>query len=99
MELSRLIARRLKAKADDLPVMVILGLAADGWRASGGTRVFPETAEERMRILQAGEVVFPRPEKGCGQPRRCKVMKTAGLQPSHSVRRTACLVQTGLIWP
>ena len=70
MELSQLIARRLKVKADDLRVlftaqlvMTIVGLAVDRWRASGGKHVSRETAEELMRLLESGEVLFPRPKK------------------------------------
>lgn len=69
-ELSRLIAERLKTKADDLRValtaqlvMVIVGLAVDRWRASGGKRASRKTAEDMMRLLGAGEVVYPRPRK------------------------------------
>ena len=69
-ELSRLIALRLKAKANDLRVaftarlvMMIVGLALDRWRASGGKRASRKTAAELMRALEAGEVVFPKPGK------------------------------------
>ena len=69
-ELSRLIARRLKAKAGDLRVvfasqlvMAIVGLAADTWRASGGKRASRTTAEDLMRALKEGEIVIPRPRK------------------------------------
>lgn len=75
-ELSRLIAGRLKAKADDLRVeftaqlvMTIVGLAVDRWRASSGKRASRRTAEELMRLLEAGEVVFPRPKKKARSPR------------------------------
>jgi hypothetical protein len=54
-------------------VMTILGLAADRWRASGGKRASRKTAEELMRLLEAGEVVFPRPEKKAARsPRGAK---------------------------
>lgn len=69
-ELSRLIAGRLKTKPDDLRVvltaqlvMAIVGLALDRWRASGGKLASRKTAEELMRLLEAGEVVFPRPKR------------------------------------
>jgi AcrR family transcriptional regulator len=64
--LTRLIAKQLKAKEDDLRIifmaqiaMTIMGLAADRWRASGGTRASRATAEELMRMLEAG-IAFPR---------------------------------------
>jgi AcrR family transcriptional regulator len=77
-ELSRLIAQRLRAKADDLRVvftaqlaMAIMGLAADRWRDSGGRQASRATAEELMRLLAAGEIVFPR------APRRQRRTKQA----------------------
>jgi AcrR family transcriptional regulator len=69
-ELSRLIAQRLHAKEDDLRVvftarlaLTIYGLAADWWRASGGKKASRSTAEELMRLLEAGEIAFPRAPK------------------------------------
>ena len=66
-ELSKLIARKLHTKADDLRVvftaqlaMTIVGLAADRWRDSGGKQASRATAEELMRLLAAGKIVFPR---------------------------------------
>ena len=75
-ELSRLIAKRLKVKADDLGVvftaqvvMTIVGLAADRWRASGGKRASCKTAAELMRLLETGKIVFPTPrEKDARRP-------------------------------
>ena len=66
-ELSKLIAQHLNAKEDDLRVvftaqlaMMIVGLAADRWRDSGGKKASRATAEELMRLLAAGKIVFPR---------------------------------------
>ena len=35
--------------------MTIVGLAVDRWRASGGKHVSRKTAEELMRLLDAGK--------------------------------------------
>lgn len=76
-DLSRLIAERLKTKTDDLRValtaqlmMIIVGLAVDRWRASGGKRASRTTAEELMLLLEKGEVVFPRPKKQAARGQR-----------------------------
>jgi len=67
-QLGKLIAQRLRAKESDLRVkltaqlaIMIAGLAADQWRASGGKRPSRATAENLMRLLQDREVIFPRP--------------------------------------
>ncbi len=66
-ELSLLIAQRLQLKPDDLRAvfaarlaLTIWGMAADRWRASGGKKASRSTAEELMRLLEAGEVALPR---------------------------------------
>jgi AcrR family transcriptional regulator len=76
-ELSKLIAQRLKAKEDDLRVvfaaqlaMMIVGIAADRWRDSGGKQASRATAEELMRLLAAGKIVFPRPPRGQRQTKQ-----------------------------
>ncbi len=66
-ELAQLIAQRLKAKQDDLRVIFaaqiaisIMWMATDRWHASGGKRASRATAEELMRLLAAGKIVYPR---------------------------------------
>jgi AcrR family transcriptional regulator len=67
-QLAQQLALRLNAKEDDLRVVLtaqlailIVGVAADRWRASGGNPPSRTTAEELMRLLRTGAVVFPRP--------------------------------------
>ena len=67
-QLAKLIADRLHAKPDDLRVVftaqlaiMIFGIAADRWRATGGNPPSRQTAIELMRLLQNGAVVLPRP--------------------------------------
>ena len=67
-ELAKLIADRLQAKPDDLRVVftaqlaiMIFGIAADRWRATGGNPPSRQTAIELMRLLQEGAVILPRP--------------------------------------
>ena len=81
-DLSRLIAQRLHAKADDLRVvftaqlaLTIYGVAADRWRASGGKKASRSTAEELMRLLEAGEIAFLR---ACKKRARTKPAAIAG---------------------
>jgi AcrR family transcriptional regulator len=76
-ELSKLIAQRLKAKENDLRVvftaqlaMMIVGIAADRWRDSGGKQGSRATAEELMQLLAAGRIVFPRPPRSQRQTKQ-----------------------------
>jgi AcrR family transcriptional regulator len=66
-QLGKLLARRLRAKESDLRVIftaqlaiMIAGMAADRWRANGGKPASRTTAEELMRLLEEGAMVFPR---------------------------------------
>lgn len=65
-QLGKLIARRLHLKESDLRVkltaqlaIMIAGMAADQWRASGGKRSSRSTAEELMRLLQEQAIIIP----------------------------------------
>jgi hypothetical protein len=76
-QLGKLIARRLHLKENDLRVkftaqlaIMIAGMAADRWRASGGERPSRVTAEEVMRLLQERAIVFPRPARKDTKSRR-----------------------------
>jgi AcrR family transcriptional regulator len=76
-QLTKLIAQRLHAKEDDLGVVltaqlaiVIAGIAADRWRASGGQPPSRSTAEELMRLLEAQAVISPHPSRKKTRPGR-----------------------------
>jgi AcrR family transcriptional regulator len=67
-QLAGLIAQRLHVREGDLRVVLtanlaimILGLAADRWRANGGDPPSRETARDLMRLVNEGAVIFPRP--------------------------------------
>jgi AcrR family transcriptional regulator len=69
-QLGMLIAERLHAKEDDLRVvftaqaaMMVAGVAADRWRDTGGKHSSRSTAEELMRLLAEGAVIFPKPAR------------------------------------
>jgi AcrR family transcriptional regulator len=76
-KLTQLIADRLHARRDDLCVVftaqlavMIAGLAADRWRDTGGKIPSRSTAEELMRLLAEGAVIFPRPSSEKMKPKR-----------------------------
>jgi AcrR family transcriptional regulator len=76
-QLGKLIAQRLRAKESDLRVkltaqmaIMIAGMAADQWRATGGKRPSRATADNLMRLLQDREVIFPRPAGKSARPRQ-----------------------------
>ena len=76
-QLCKLLAGSLHAKEDDLHIvltaqmaMMIAGLAADRWRATGGKTPSRATAAELMRLLQEHSVLFPRPPAGNVKPAR-----------------------------
>jgi hypothetical protein len=50
--------------------IMIAGMAADQWRATGGKRPSRATADNLMRLLQDREVIFPRPAGKSARPRQ-----------------------------
>lgn len=67
-DLARRLAQKLDLAEDDLRVVMtarlvilIVGTAADMWRASGGKSSSRSNAEEVMRLLREHAVIFPRP--------------------------------------
>ena len=81
-QLGKAIAQRLRTKENDLRViltanlsMTVLGIAANLWRDSGGKQASRATAEELMRLLEEGAIVFPRAAKGKAKSRRAKALR------------------------
>ncbi len=71
-QMGRLLAERLHTREDDLRVIatarlanMIVGISADVWRSGGGQAPSRKTAEELLRLFEAGGVILPR----AAQPR------------------------------